>query len=286
MDTDPDEERARLQGRIDSLEQLLEVHERTVLEYSSELEKRMKLLNQRANALAQSNAQLEEFAYVASHDLQEPLRKIQAFGDRLRVHVADKLDGKAIEYLTRMQNAAGRMQQLIDGLLAYSRITTRADAVRPVDLNDVLSNVLLGLSPRLQLEKTELEIGQLPTIDASPNQMRQLFEHLIANAIKFQRSGVPLVIRVSSASIGDGLWRIEITDNGMGFEKKYSEKVFGMYERLNGTKYEGTGVGLALCRKIVEHHGGYLTASSLGLGEGATFHITLPQTQPKKEDAQ
>ncbi|HEX7193180.1 MAG TPA: ATP-binding protein [Thermoanaerobaculia bacterium] len=225
--------------------------------------------------LEQSNRELEDFAYVASHDLQEPLRKIQAFGDRLHAKYASELPEQAQDYIARMQSAAKRMQVLINDLLAFSRVTTKAQPFAPVDLDHVAREVAHDLEVRMHEAGAHVEIGKLPAIDADPLQMRQLLQNLISNALKFHREGVPPLVTVSGSVDGDHA-RIVVVDNGIGFEEKYAERIFTMFERLHGRgSYEGTGIGLSICRKIVERHGGEVVASSEP-GVGSTFTVTLP----------
>lgn len=225
--------------------------------------------------LEQSNRELEDFAYVASHDLQEPLRKIQAFGDRLQAKYAAELPEQAQDYVARMQSAAKRMQVLINDLLAFSRVTTKAQPFVRVDLDHVAREVAHDLEIRTHEVGAHVEIGKLPAIDADPLQMRQLLQNLISNALKFHREGVPPLVTVAGNVDGEKV-QIAVTDNGIGFEEKYAERIFTMFERLHGRgTYEGTGIGLAICRKIVERHGGEIVARSEP-GVGSTFTVTLP----------
>lgn len=229
-------------------------------------------------SLRESNAQLEDFASIAAHDLQEPLRKVRAFGDMLARSSGGDLGEDGRKYLERMQDAAGRMQQLIDDLLVYSRVTTRAAPSEPVDLNRTLESVLDDLDFALGDAGTDVEVGRLPVVNAEPTQMYQLFQNLISNAIKFRREGVPNRILVDSTRGEDGNAVISVSDNGIGFSNEYAEQIFKIFERLHGrASYAGTGIGLALCRKIVERHGGSIIASGAE-GEGATFRITMPAT--------
>lgn len=228
--------------------------------------------------LEQSNRELEDFAYVASHDLQEPLRKIQAFGDLLRSKHADALPEQAGDYIERMQSAARRMQVLINDLLSFSRVTTKAQPFARVDLRATAAEVIKDLEMRLQDSGGRIELGPMPVLEADPLQMRQLIQNLAANALKFHRPGVPPVVEIS-AEIEAGRCQIVVSDNGIGFEEKYAERIFTLFERLHGrTKYEGTGIGLAICRKIAERHGGEIRAHGRP-GEGATFVVTLPVRQ-------
>ena len=229
--------------------------------------------------LERSNRELEEFAYVASHDLQEPLRKIGAFGDRLIGRYGDALDERGRDYLTRMQGAATRMQTLIEDLLEFSRVQTRGQPFECVDLDEVLEHALEDLEARLEASGATVHAQRLPAIVADPVQMHRLFLNLIGNAIKYRRPDVPPVIDVRAAGIDQNDSQrvvIEIEDNGIGFEPHQADRIFGMFQRLHGrAAYEGTGVGLAVCRRIVERHGGTIRAEGR-LGEGATFVVELP----------
>jgi len=225
--------------------------------------------------LQESNRELEDFAHVASHDLQEPLRKIQAFGDRLKARYAEVLTGEGVDYLDRMLKAAGRMQALINDLLAFSRVTTKAQPFAPVDLGAIAQEVVHDLEERTHQTGGEVVVGPLPAVDADALQMRQLLQNLVGNGLKFHRPGVPPRVELSG-SASNGTAEIVVSDNGIGFDEKYAERIFTMFERLHGrASYEGTGIGLAICRKIAHRHGGDIRASSRQ-GEGATFVVTLP----------
>ena len=246
-----------------------------------------------AARLAHSNRELQDFASVASHDLQEPLRKIQAFGDRLKTKCAAELTDEGRDYLARMQNAAGRMQTLINDLLTFSRVTTKTRPFTPVDLGQVAHEVAADLEVRVAEVGARVEIGDLPTVDADPLQMRQLLQNLIGNALKFRRAEEPPVVRVSAEIVPSSearasltvpaaeACRITVSDNGIGFDEKYLDRIFTVFQRLHGRdKYEGNGVGLAVCRRIAERHGGSITAGSVP-GLGATFTVTLPARHPE-----
>ncbi len=247
--------------------------------------------------LARSNAELEQFANVASHDLQEPLRKIVTFSDRLKTKYGEALTAQGCDYLERMQNAAERMQTLINDLLTLSRIMTKAQPFVPVDLAQVVQEVLSDLEVRIEHTRGQVEVGELCTIDADPLQMRQLLQNLIGNALKFHQDVEPPRVRIYSQllkgeqqqSTGNSaipaLCQILVEDNGIGFDEKYKDRIFNPFQRLHGrSEYEGTGMGLAICRKIVERHNGSITVQS-GLGQGSTFIVTLPlqQRQEKAE---
>jgi PAS domain S-box-containing protein len=236
-----------------------------------------------ATRLERSNRELETFASVASHDLQEPLRKIRAFGDRLASKYGAQLDPGGRDYLERMCGAATRMQELIENLLAFSRITTKAQAFTLVDLAVTAREALSDLESRVAQTGGTVEIGELPSMYADASQMHQLFQNLLGNALKFHRPDTPPTVRVSSRALpGGDRVEIQVQDNGVGFEQQYAERIFGMFQRLHGrTDFEGTGIGLAICRKIVERHNGAIGASS-ALGQGALFTVTLPYRQPEE----
>ncbi len=243
----------------------------------------MKLLEQ-ADKLARSNAELEQFAYVASHDLQEPLRKIQAFGDRLKTKYEAGLGPEGLDYLTRMQNAAARMQVLIQDLLSLSRVASNSKPFTSVDLGDVVRTVVSDLEMRINDANGRVDIGSLPVIFGDRGQMAQLFQNLIGNGLKFRKPGETPLVRIESQvqALPSGApgWQITVEDNGIGFDEKYRDRIFQIFQRLHGrNEYEGTGIGLAICRKIVDRHGGSILASS-SPGAGAKFIITLPHCAP------
>ena len=246
-----------------------------------------------ATRLNRSNRELQDFAYVASHDLQEPLRKVRTFGDRLNAKYAEALGEQGRDYLKRMEGATVRMQDLIDDLLELSRVTTNAQPFTPVDLNEVARDVVFDLEARIEQIGGRVEVSGLPTVKADRLQMRQLLQNLISNALKFHREEEVPVVKVYSELLqereeeGSGrtadrrAYQIFVEDNGIGFDEKHLERVLAPFQRLHGRDaYEGTGMGMAICRKVVERHNGDITAKST-LGRGATFIVTLPAKQPK-----
>ena len=232
--------------------------------------------------LERSNRELQNIVYVASHDLQEPLRKIVVFGERLKEQGEGKLDAEACDYLERMQKAASRMQTLINDLLTFSRVTTKARPFVQVDLAQVAREVVNDLEGRLEQVKGRVEVGTLPLIDAEALQMRQLLQNLIGNAIKFRRPEASPVVKVEARIIsgpspeaGTGVVRkfcqLTVSDNGIGFDEKYLDRIFNVFQRLHSrNEYEGSGMGLAVARKIALFHHGEITAQSKP-GKGATF---------------
>jgi len=242
--------------------------------------------------LERSNRELQDFAYVASHDLQEPLRKIVVFGERLKEKNSESMGPDGQDYLDRMQKAAGRMQILINDLLAFSRVTTKAHPFTPVNLAEVASGVVEDLEGRIELVKGRVEVGDLPIIEAESLQMRQLLQNLIGNALKFRRPEEPPVVKVDAqiipdpAAPGKKLCRLTVADNCIGFDEKYLDRIFNVFQRLHTrNEYEGTGMGLAIVRKIARYHGGDITAKSKP-GEGSTFIMTIPVDHPKQVQAE
>jgi signal transduction histidine kinase len=235
------------------------------------------LLRQAAE-LSRSNAELEQFASVASHDLQEPLRKVQTFAAQLTATEHDRLSAQGQDFLHRMSDAAGRMRTLIDDLLMFSRVSTKGLPFVAVDLSEVVAQVLVDLELSIEESGARVTIDGLPTVEADPVQMRQLLQNLLGNALKFRREGVVPELQVC-ARVTDQLTVLTIKDNGIGFDEQYASRIFGAFERLHGARaYPGTGIGLALCRKIVERHHGTISAES-EVGNGATFTVRLPVEQ-------
>jgi light-regulated signal transduction histidine kinase (bacteriophytochrome) len=264
---------------VRSAEVLTEVNGRLAA-VNSELSTANDSLHRRAAELARSNEELDSFASIASHDLQEPLRKVRTFNEQLAVLEADRLSEQGRDYLRRANAAAERMQKLIEDLLKFSRVSTQGRPFEPVDLAEVANRVVVDLEAQVDDAGGRVDIGELPVIKADPLQMQQLLQNLISNALKFRREGVDPVVTVTAERSGETII-LKVADNGIGFEARYASRIFRIFERLHGrTEYPGTGIGLALCRKIADRHGGTIEAESEP-GQGATFIVTLPADQPE-----
>jgi signal transduction histidine kinase len=278
---------------------LLKINSREHEKYQEDLEKinedleskiaeRTQELSVYSDELARSNRELEDFAFVASHDLQEPLRKIRAFGNRLESGYGDVIDERGKDFLGRMLNAAERMSMLISDLLAFSRVSTRGKEFADVDLNSALASVLDDLEIAIDEKSATINTDTMPTIRGDKSQLEQVFLNLLSNALKFQADGVTphidVVFEVPNESelqditqSDEYTWsKISIKDNGIGFEQSFAEKIFAPFQRLHGrSEYKGTGIGLAVVRRIIERHNGQISAHS-SPGEGATFTILIP----------
>ncbi|RYD57835.1 MAG: hybrid sensor histidine kinase/response regulator [Sphingobacteriales bacterium] len=267
--------------------------ENEIQERRNSEEQVIKLNNQlmeKINQLKLTNEELERFAYVASHDLQEPLRKIIIFGDRLSARYKEVLGDDGNDFLDRMLKASGRMQLLIKNLLTFSRTTTAAeDAVQDTNLKLVIEGVLSDLEIQIEQKKAVFRIGDLPTVYGAASQFRQLFQNLIINSLKFSRENCcpevdiyaervrgEAVLNLPEASADEEYYQIHVKDNGIGFDQKYADQIFTVFKRLHSfDTYEGTGIGLSICKKIVEKHGGSISVTSK-INEGSNFTITLP----------
>ncbi|MGE6218406.1 PAS domain-containing protein [Nubsella zeaxanthinifaciens] len=254
----------------------------------TQLKEAQRLLEEKINELNISNKDLEQFAYVASHDLQEPLRKIRAFGERLKTGFEHQITAEGQDYINRMQNAAERMQTLIDDLLAFSKVSREAKEFHPVNLAQLLQKVIHDLDYTIESTNAQLVITVSETVDGIAAQLAQVFQNIISNSLKFVKPNVQPVIHISSQTMlgsaipASGLTPslnycvIKITDNGIGFDESYAGKIFDLFQRLHArTEYKGTGIGLAICKKIIENHAGQIFAKSKE-GEGASFFIVLP----------
>jgi signal transduction histidine kinase len=245
-------------------------------------------LKRNVEELYRSNKELEEFAYIASHDLQEPLRKISTFSDRLSEKYSDVLTGEGLMYLERMMASADNMRNLINNLLEFSRVTRDAQPFAPVDLNFLLGQVKNELELIIDETGTTIESNKLPVINGGMSQLSQLFTNMLSNAIKFRKQDTKPYIQITSEPLSDEdairfhlshdieYCKITFKDNGIGFENEYSSRIFQIFQRLNGkSEYPGSGIGLAICKRIVEHHSGVISAESEE-GKGASFIVILP----------
>lgn len=239
-------------------------------------------LQDRNAALERSNAALEEFAYIASHDLQEPLRGVSGCIQLLQSNYQGSLDEKADEFIVHAVDNLARMRQLIQDLLDYSRLDRGEIPLELLDMTLVVSNAMENLETAIAESHAQVQVGQLPSIEADRSQMTLLMQNLLGNAIKF-RGADPPVIQVQAQPYGEDQWEITVSDNGIGIESAYHERIFGVFQRLHTRRlYSGTGIGLAICRRIVSRHGGKIWVESVP-DKGATFHIVLP-TRKKEED--
>jgi signal transduction histidine kinase len=273
--------------------QIIEDSEMRYRNLSVELEQQVQHRTSELQALVRdlkrSNENLQQFAYVVSHDLQEPLRKIQAFGDLLKKKFPENLD-TGVSYIGRMQSAASRMSTLIEDLLSYSRIPVLLASAKPVLISEVVDYVLVDLEMAIEQAGATFVIGDLPMVTGDPSQLRQLFQNLISNAVKFQRPGVAPLIRIESriteapdvedlnnyARAAKQYYRVDITDNGIGFDNQYISRIFQVFQRLHGrSEFAGSGIGLSICEKIAFNHGGKITADGRP-GIGSTFSVYFP----------
>ena len=240
-------------------------------------------LMEKAVELARLDAEREQmklFTSMASHEMREPLQKIIGFGDLLEAGYAGALDGKGRDYLQKVRAAAMRLEELIGELLTFSKVTSETAVLEPVPLAETLKEALSDFTTRLKETGAVVEAGELPVVYADKAQMRQVFQNLISNSLKFHKKNEPPRVTVRSRPLGEGLVEISVADNGIGFDEKYLEKIFRPFERLHSrSEYEGSGLGLAVCRKLLRRLGGTLTAKSAP-GHGATFILTLPLRKP------
>lgn len=277
----PLKENGRITGMIQvAIDVTEQVYARKKLEESEKtLEQQV---NDRTKELNRSNQDLQQFAHVASHDLKEPVRKIEIFTNRLEQHLEGQLDETAKGFVNRIHVAIQRMSTMIDGVLSYSTTNAGIQQTEVVDLNSIISDIAIDLEIALQKKNGSIKFGELPKVEGAPVLVYQLFYNLINNSIKFARVDVPLEIEISSESGSDqdeSQVHIYVKDNGIGFESKHTGAIFETFTRLNSKdQYEGTGLGLALCKKIVERHGGSVVAQGRP-EEGATFIINLPVHQ-------
>jgi signal transduction histidine kinase len=276
------------QGEFGILNQSIDEMAEALAKREQERKEAEAAIREYADSLERSNRDLMDFANITSHDLQEPLRKISTFTDMLLTRHADNLDAQGKDYLQRIRNSAGRLQSLIIDLLTFSRISTKTQPTEQVDLGSILNQVLTDLELQIEQTNATVNVCDTPLIYADPVQMHQLFLNLISNGIKFHKPDTTPIVEVASSlktgqaepengRILDGtFYEIKVTDNGIGFNEKYLDRIFQPFQRLHQRdEYEGTGMGLAICRKIVERHGGNITAKSKP-GQGATFIVEIP----------
>lgn len=253
--------------------------EQRVSERAAQLSQANADLKTYAAQMEQKNRELQDFAFFASHDLKEPLRKIKAFSDLVADSNQANLEPSAVDYLHRMTRAVERMEAMLAGLLDYSRVATAEKKFRPVDLNAAVAEALDLLEMRIEKAHATVTVGDLPTVEGDPQQIQRLLQNLLSNAIKFHPPESAPQVGVWGEAAG-GMARIHIKDDGIGFQEEFIERIFQPFARLHGRGvFEGTGMGLAICRKIVERHAGKISVHSR-LDEGATFTIELPVKQP------
>jgi len=239
-------------------------------------------LERHSAELTRSNAELEQFAYVASHDLQEPLRMVASYSQLLARRYRDKLDSDAEEFIEFIVDGANRMQALINDLLAFSRVGTRGKPFEPTDVADVVARAVSNVQVAIEEAGAQVDVGPMPAVVGDSSQLVQLFQNLISNAIKFRGADTPR-ITITAEPAGEAV-TFSLTDNGIGIDPQYADRIFLLFQRLHTKReYAGTGIGLAICKKIVERHGGRIWVEGRP-GEGTTFHFTLPlNTEPRSE---
>jgi signal transduction histidine kinase len=278
--------RATTDDEIGVLTENFESMRSTIYKYTARLEERV---GKRTEQLENKNRELQEFTRIASHDLQEPLRKIRAFGDRLKVKLSGALDEQSSDFLARMINAATRMQSLIDGLLAYSRVTIKGSPFAYTDLGVIVKEVISDLEVRISDTGGRIDVGDMATLDADELQMRQLLQNLIGNGLKYHKKDVPPVIKVFSTIVeqkDEPMVEIVVEDNGIGISEEHFKKIFIVFQRLHSrdSEYEGSGIGLSVVKKIAERHGGDIKVESK-IGEWTRFIVFLPLHQQRLESA-
>ena len=247
----------------------------------SEQKKLERALENFAAQLSRSNDELSQFAHLASHDLQEPLRHIVGFGDMLQEHSAN-MSPEAADCAARMQKAAGRMAELIEGLLQYSRVFGSGELPQAVDLARIMAEVLLDLHQEIQLRQAHVTVEALPRVYAAPSHMRQMLRNLLSNALKFQGANAPPEIRIRGQLLPEAGWEISVQDNGIGFDQRALARIFRPFQRLHNSNYPGSGMGLAICHRIVNTYGGTIRATSEP-GRGSTFYFTVPPVRPEDD---
>lgn len=266
----------------------LEIKDRTLSEQRvNELNKQ---LLDNIHQLESINKELDRFAYMASHDLQEPLRKIRIFSERISMKYSKELDEDGKAYIDKMQAACERMQNLINDILAFSKLNVEKEVMVPSDINSIIEEVLVDMEQEISEKNARVEVERIPKLTVHPRLIKPLFQNLISNSLKYSRKEVAPIVKIT-AKLDEPLkspeinqvgkfCRINVEDNGVGFEQEYADQVFTMFKRLHvGAEYQGTGIGLAICKKIVEQHKGFISVKS-AVNEGSTFIISLPVEEP------
>ncbi|MGZ3919155.1 MAG: sensor histidine kinase [Bacteroidia bacterium] len=271
--------------RLKAINKSLEIEVKDRIASEEKVIELNKQLLKNIEELESTNKELDQFAFIASHDLQEPLRKIRTFSNRVVTKYKDQLDEEGRMYMDKMQGACERMQNLINDILAFSKIAVSKEALVYSDVNALIDEVLSDMDLQIQEKNAKITVHKLPKIYVYPSLIKPLFQNLINNSLKYSQKGVEPVIEISGkiethedgGKISDKKYcRFQVKDNGVGFEQQYAEQIFTMFKRLHGnSEYAGTGIGLAICKKIVEEHHGYISAKS-AVNKGATFTITLP----------
>lgn len=273
-------------------ERLIGINRRLELEIKDRIlsEQKVNELNKQLldniHQLESINKELDRFAYMASHDLQEPLRKIRIFSERISIKYSNDLDQEGKAYIDKMQAACERMQNLINDILAFSKLNVEKEVMVPSDINSIIEEVLVDMEQEISEKNARVEVEKIPKLTVHPRLIKPLFQNLISNSLKYSRKEVAPIVKIT-AKLDEPLkspeinqvgkfCRINVQDNGVGFEQEYADQVFTMFKRLHvGAEYQGTGIGLAICKKIVEQHKGFISVKS-AVNEGSTFIISLP----------
>jgi signal transduction histidine kinase len=276
--------------KLKAINRSLEIEVKDRIASEEKINELNKQLLKNIEQLESTNKELDQFAFIASHDLQEPLRKIRTFSDRIASKFSDKLDSEGKLYIDKMQVACGRMQNLINDILAFSKIVGTKDSLVYSDMNVILKDVLSDMDMQIQEKNAQITVDPLPKLFIYPTLIKPLFENILNNALKYSKKDIAPEIKITSKieSSEDSFnniavkkyCRIQIQDNGIGFEQKYAEQIFKMFKRLHGNmEYAGTGIGLAICKKIIEEHYGYISATSI-VDDGTVFTISFPLEIP------
>jgi signal transduction histidine kinase len=273
--------------KLMAINKSLEIEIKDRISSETKVKELNKQLLENISQLESTNKELDRFAYMASHDLQEPLRKIRIFSERISETYGNIIGEEGKLFIDKMQSACIRMQNLIDDILAFSKISVEKDSLQHASLSKLAEEVIIDMEQRIKEKNARITVGKLPELLVNPELMKSLFQNLISNSLKYARKDEAPVIAIS-AKLDEPLmsgensagvkkyWRIFVQDNGIGFEQQYADQVFTMFKRLHaGPEYKGTGIGLAICKKIVEEHNGHISAKS-NVNEGTTFTISLP----------